>query len=535
MARLLENEGALEGRRVFLRTSYDLPLDVSKPRLDPARVSDDSRIRDSIATLKFLVANKARIILEPGWLGRPKGEDPELSMGCVAKRLEQLLKEAGALDFPVLMSPDALDGSAPRSVYRNKDEVRKAVARIGNGQVLVLENVRYDPEENAADGAFGEFLASLAGNGALYVNEAEAQNHRPCSSVTVTPIKMAEAGGDAVLGFQYQKAVRLIGGISKTLSDPSRGKFAFFLTGKKIETQPGITSKITVAGSLLDRMKAGDVIVIQGAVCYTFLLAQQFGGLIGPKASDIEKILSDCNAKIRQARDEGKRTGDAKAAEARMAELELQKSGKILAVIGVDEEKIRTLVGGSFVDFKQVGQQVFFASLLLAKAKSKSVKVITARDHLVTDKLPDKSGKLPADAAINAFDSATGVPANLLGIAPGPKTVQEIVGEVLTSRLVLLAGPVSIEDARAEAQFGHHRRIFEAIGKAKEAGATTVAAGGDTAAFVNRLGAQASFSIVSNAGGATLELIERGTSAGLEAVEKANAIAVSKAYSEQRK
>ena len=528
LAKLLENEGALEGRCVFLRTCYDLPLDVSKPRLDPARVSDDSRVRDSIATLKFLIAKKARIILEPGWLGRPKGEDPELSMGCVVKRLEQLLKEAGALDFPVLMSPNALDGSAPRSVYRNKDEVQKAVAQIGNGQVLLLENVRFDPEENAADEAFGEFLASLAGKGALYVNEAEAQNHRPCSSVTVTPIKIAQNGGDAVLGFHYQKAVNLIGGISKTLSDPSRGKFVFFLTGKKIETQPGITSKITVADSLLEKMKAGDAIVIQGAVCYTFLLAQQFGGLIGPKIVDIEKISSDYNAKIKQAKDEGKKSGDAKAAEAKMADLENQKSGEILAAIGVNEEKIRTLVGGSFVDYKQVGQQVFFAHKLLMRAKSKSVKVITSQDHIVTDKLPNKSGELPADSLIKTFDSATGIPPYLLGIAPGPKTVQEISDEIETSKLVLMAGPVSIEDAKAEAQYGHNRRIFDAIGKAKAAGATTVAAGGDTAAFVNRLGARSSFSIVSNAGGATLELIEKGTSAGLEAVEKANAIAASR-------
>jgi len=531
MAKLLADAGDLNGKTVFLRTCYDVPIDVSKPKFDPSRVSDDSRILDSIPTLRFLIEHKARIVLEPGWCGRPKGEDAELSMACVANRLSETLKKDGLLQFPVLMAPNALDGSKPRSVYRNKDEVILAVQSVKPGQVLVLENSRFDAEENSADDAFGAFLASLVDGWSLYVNEAEAQNHRPCASVTVTPLKIAEQGGDAVLGMHFAKAAEYIGGIGKALREPSRGKFVFFLTGKKIETAPGITSKITVASNLLDLMHENDVMVVQGAIAYTFLLADMQKDGLAKNSNMISMVLSDYNAKIKQASVDAKKTkepGAAEAAAKTIEGLEKEKSAKILSLIGLDEKQCKVFVGNSYVDYKQLGEQLYFAHSLIAKAESKKVQLITGIDHIIADQLPNKSGQLPANAKVQVFSKPLGIPAGFLGVAPGPATISTICKAVSDAAIVLVAGPIAIEDINIEQKYGVHKHIFDAIGAVKEAGAITVAAGGDTAATVNRVNSKAAFSIVSNAGGATLELIEKGTSPGIAAVEAANKIAASK-------
>ena len=160
------NDLDVQGKRVLLRCSFDVPLDSNKSLLDHQRVRDDSRIRDAIPTLKFLIENKTKIILASGWLGSPEGEDPELSMAPVALRLQELLREQDLLKHNVLLTPNCLDGSKPRSVYKNKDEVAMDVSKLKDGQIIVLENVRYDPEANSNDQEFAKFIASLAGKNA---------------------------------------------------------------------------------------------------------------------------------------------------------------------------------------------------------------------------------------------------------------------------------------------------------------------------------------------------------------------------------
>src|SRR3989344_1420839 len=91
----------IKNKTVFMRASFDVPLDSSKSLLDPKRVRDDSRIKDVIPTISYLIENNCRIILAGGWLGRPKGEDSELSMAPVALRLRKILKNRGLLKHPV--------------------------------------------------------------------------------------------------------------------------------------------------------------------------------------------------------------------------------------------------------------------------------------------------------------------------------------------------------------------------------------------------------------------------------------------------
>src|SRR3989338_2977871 len=190
----------IKNKAIFMRAAFDVPLDSSKTLLDPKRVRDDSRIKDVIPTLSYLIKNNCKIILAGGWLGRPKGEDQDLSMAPVALRLQELLKENGILNHPVLLTPNSLDGSNPRSVYRNKDEVLKEVSKVKEGQVILLENVRYDPQANSNDENFAKFMASLAGKNAIYVNEAEAHNHRPEATITSVPNYITKEGGKAVFG-----------------------------------------------------------------------------------------------------------------------------------------------------------------------------------------------------------------------------------------------------------------------------------------------------------------------------------------------
>src|SRR3989338_874081 len=261
----------VKDKKVIVRAAFDVPLDSSKNLLDPNRVRDDSRIRDVVPTLSYLIKNNCKIILAAGWVGRPKGEDPELSMAPVALKLREILKRENILKHDVLLTPNCLDGSKPRSVYRNKKEVLGDVSKLKEGQIILLENVRYDDEANANDFGFAKFIASLAGNDAIYINEAEAQNHRPEATISTVPKIIVENGGKAAFGFKMADVIKYMGNLSNVLGEKDRGPFIFFLSGKKIETQVGITSKISVTHSLLGKMRKGDILVVQGAVTYTFL------------------------------------------------------------------------------------------------------------------------------------------------------------------------------------------------------------------------------------------------------------------------
>ena len=106
----------VKGKFVLMRSGLDVPLDPKLDLLDQKRVKDDTRIRDILPTLEYLIVNKAKIILAAGWCGRPKGIDPNYSMAPVAKRLELLLKERNALIHPVLIAPDCFKDKKPKSV-----------------------------------------------------------------------------------------------------------------------------------------------------------------------------------------------------------------------------------------------------------------------------------------------------------------------------------------------------------------------------------------------------------------------------------
>ncbi len=491
------------GKFVIVRCGLDVPLDQKKDLLDPERVTDDTRIRDIIPTLEYLIKQGSKIILAAGWCGRPKAEDPDYSMAPVAKRLEKILAEKGLLRHKVLISPDCFRDRKPRSVYKNRGEVRKIVVGLKKGQIAVLENVRYDPEANANDKGFAAFFASLAD---IYVNENEVQNHREEATVVTTPVLIAKKGGEVVYGLKYVDVLNKIGDLKRKLENPGRGCFALGLCGKKIESDPGITSKITVVRVLLDKMRSNDALLIGGAVTYTFILAQHYASKIKMNLDKVNKIVGKYDRRI-------------------VSEvLQKQKSDELKALLGIEDKGIKKLVGDSYVRWGQEGEQFVYAYNVLSEAEARGIAVVMGHDHVIANKLPDKSGTLPKGAEIRVHKSPINIPEGWLGVAEGPKTLSEMAKKIENAGFYLQSGPFSIEDEGVEAISKTDHMIFNAARKCKAKGGITIGAGGDTVARIRRLKAENAFSIMTSAGGATLELIETGTSKGKEAVEKAQRV-----------
>ncbi|MFF4868958.1 phosphoglycerate kinase [Streptomyces sp. NPDC003444] len=228
----LLHEG-VEGKRVFVRADLNVPL-------DGTTITDDGRIRAVVPTVKALADAGARVVVA-SHLGRPKGApDPAFSLAPAAARLGELL---GA---DVAFATDTVGDSATETV-----------AGLGNGQVAVLENLRFNPGETSKDdaerGAFADSLAALAD---LYVGDGFGAVHRKHASVYDLPARLPHAAG-------YLIATEV--GVLKKLTDDVKRPYAVALGGAKV------SDKLGVIDHLLER---ADRILIGGGMAYTFLKAQ---------------------------------------------------------------------------------------------------------------------------------------------------------------------------------------------------------------------------------------------------------------------
>ncbi len=235
----------LSGKRVFIRVDFNVPL-------DGARVSDDTRIRETLPTLAFARERGARLVLA-SHLGRPKGKpDPKYSLRPVAAKLADLLGS------PVDFASDCVGADA--------EAKSKALA---NGGVLLLENVRYHAEEEANDEGFSRQLAALCDG--LFVCDAFGSAHRAHASV----VGITRFVKQAAAGLLMERELAYLG---KALSNPER-PFVAVLGGAKV------SDKIEVVENL---MRVADAMLIGGGMAYTFLKSQ--GLPIGKSLVEMDKL-----------------------------------------------------------------------------------------------------------------------------------------------------------------------------------------------------------------------------------------------------
>jgi phosphoglycerate kinase len=230
MAKATVRDIDVKGKRVLVRVDFNVPLDAER------NITDDTRIRSALPTIEYLLERGARVILA-SHLGRPKGQrKEEFSLAPVAKRLEELLGK------PVKKLDDCIGAEVEAEVLAMKD-----------GDVILLENLRFYKEEEANDEAFARALASLAD---IYVNDAFGTAHRAHASTA----GVAEFV-DGVAGFLMEKEIEVMG---KALSQPER-PFVAILGGAKVKDKVGVISNL---------MEKVDSLIIGGGMAYTFLKAK---------------------------------------------------------------------------------------------------------------------------------------------------------------------------------------------------------------------------------------------------------------------
>jgi len=225
----------VRGKRVLMRVDFNVPL-------DGGQIADDRRIRMALESIKSVVSRGGRLILM-SHLGRPegKGPEPEFTLKPCAQRLGELLGK------PVAFAADTVGADAAAKV-----------ATLGDGGVLLLENVRFNKDEKKGT---GDYPTKLAAFGDVYCNDAFGTCHRTEGSMFAVPKALKDAGKPCVVGFLVEKEIRYL---SDAIAKPKR-PFVAILGGAKV------SDKIPVITNLLGVV---DKILIGGAMAYTFFLAQ---------------------------------------------------------------------------------------------------------------------------------------------------------------------------------------------------------------------------------------------------------------------
>jgi phosphoglycerate kinase len=382
----------LAGKRVFLRTDLNAPL-------AGGEVSDDTRLRAVLPTIRYALKAGAAVVLA-SHLGRPKGKTPEYSMRPVAERLAALLGQ------PVELAPDCV---GPETAARAR--------ALRPGEILLLENLRFHPEEEKNDDAFAGELAALAD---CYVNDAFAAAHRAHASIDAITRHLRPAAA----GLLMQQELAALGRI---LEAPARPLVAI-LGGAKV------SDKLVLVSHLLGRV---DALLIGGGMAFTFLLA--LGHAVGRSLVEAERVET-----ARAARETARRRG---------------------------------------------------------------VRVVLPVDVLAAEGLDSPSGRTVGVREI---------PADLMGLDIGPRTVEVFTSELRTARTIAWNGPMGVFEKAPFA--GGTVAVARAVAAAP---AFSVIGGGDTIAAVAQAGVTDRIGYISTAGGAFLEYLEGRKLPGVEALAEA--------------
>jgi len=250
MEKLTIDDLKLKDKKVLVRVDFNVPLN------EKCEVTDDTRIVESLPSIKKILKDGGKAILM-SHLGRPKGKDPKLSLAPVAKRLEKLLGK------PIKFVNDCIG-----------PEVEKAVSELKSGECLLLENLRFYPEEEKNNPEFAKKLASL---GEIYINDAFGTAHRAHASTEGVTKYFKQCAA----GYLMQKELKYLG---MALTNPKR-PFVAILGGAKI------SGKIDVIENLLDKV---DALLIGGGMAFTFnkALGKEIGkSLLEPDKIDLAKDI----------------------------------------------------------------------------------------------------------------------------------------------------------------------------------------------------------------------------------------------------
>lgn len=381
----------VSGKKVIARMDFNVPL-------KDGVITDDKRIREAMKTIKYLADNGAKTILV-SHLGRPKGEfNMKYSLAPVAVRISELLGK------PVTLANDVIG-----------EDAKKKADALKNGDVMLLENVRFHAEEELNDKAFSKELASMA---EIFVNDAFGTAHRAHSSTAGLADYLP-----AVCGYLIKKEIEIMG---SALSNPAR-PFVAILGGAKV------SDKIGVIESLLDKV---DTILIGGGMAYTFEKAK--GYEIGKSICENDKLD--------------------------------------------------------------------LANELIEKAKSKKVKLLLPLDSVVADEFKNEAERKTV--------SCCNVPADMMGMDIGEKTIELFTKEILSAKTIIWNGPMGVFEFENFAN--GTRQIAKAVA---ESGAVSIIGGGDSAAAVEILGFADKVTHISTGGGASLEFLEGKVLPGIDVLE----------------
>jgi len=252
MDRLTIDDLELNGKQVLVRVDFNVPISEGK-------VVDDTRIQAALPTIKKVLADGGKLILM-SHLGRPKGEvKKEFSLGPVADRLSEILEQ------DVKMAPDCVG-----------EEVEKMANTLNDGEVLLLENTRFHPEETANDEEFSKKLAAL---GEVYIDDAFGSAHRAHASTVGVTKHLKEAAAGYLLKSEVESLT--------TLLEAAEKPYIVILGGAKV------SDKLQVIHNLVTRVSA---MLIGGGMAYTFLKANDLA--IGDSLLDEERLAMAYNAMV---------------------------------------------------------------------------------------------------------------------------------------------------------------------------------------------------------------------------------------------
>ncbi|MGI5977629.1 MAG: phosphoglycerate kinase [Candidatus Limivicinus sp.] len=371
----------VKGKKVLLRCDFNVPQNK-----ETGEITSDKRIKAAIPTIKYLLEQGAAVIA-CSHLGKPKGEwKTKLTLAPVAERLSQLIGQ------DVIFAKDIIG-----------DDAHAKAAALKPGQIMLLENLRFDirEEKNGAD--FAKALADMA---EIYVSDAFGTVHRAHASTAGVAAYLP-----AYSGLLVAKELSVMG---KALDDPKR-PFVAVLGGAKV------SDKINVINNLLEK---ADTIIIGGGMAYTFKKAQGF---------EVGKSL-------------------------------------------LEEDRID------------------YAKDMIAKAEAKGVKFLLPVDNYCASEFSADAEPVLAEGNI---------PADLMGMDIGPKTVASFTEAVKGAGTIVWNGPMGVFE------FDNFAKGTKAMAKAlAESGAVTIVGGGDSAAAVEKLGFADKITHISTGGGASLEFLE---------------------------